>query len=231
MKLKVQVLYFVAAGAVIALSGCATIVNDPNIPLAFSFSDASSGQCTFTNKRGEWSAEIPAKNVMIRRSDDELVYDCSTNVALDARLRSGDVEKGFAEADQIFEHTFRTGKVIHATFEPLVTVAEPQGPGGETRLLDEDRGQDSRIDCRVLLGNFRNRTLDLLDRQFWVTLRNAYAIPDEREDRVGEPVQPPQVPNLVPVFKMQVHPDVKELVGAEAGNEIGFEPVRQQVLA
>ena len=37
-----------------------------------------------------------------------------TNVALDARVRRGDVAKGFAEADHVFEHTFRTGKVIHA---------------------------------------------------------------------------------------------------------------------
>src|SRR5919109_5376 len=30
-----------------------------------------------------------------------------TNIALDARVRSGDVEKGFAQADEVFEHTFR----------------------------------------------------------------------------------------------------------------------------
>ena len=50
-----------------------------------------------------------------------------TNVALDARVRRGDVAKGFAEADRIFEHTFRTGKVIHATFEPMVSLAEKNG--------------------------------------------------------------------------------------------------------
>lgn len=60
------------------LAGCATIVNDPYIPLAFSFSDGSSGQCNFRNKRGAWTAEIPATNVMIRRSDDALTYDCTT---------------------------------------------------------------------------------------------------------------------------------------------------------
>ena len=37
-----------------------------------------------------------------------------TNVALDARVRRGDVAKGFAESDRIFEHTFRSGKVMHA---------------------------------------------------------------------------------------------------------------------
>ncbi len=52
-----------------------------------------------------------------------------TNVALDARVRRGDVAKGFAEADRIFEHTFRTGKVIHATFEPMVSLAEKNGDG------------------------------------------------------------------------------------------------------
>ena len=52
-----------------------------------------------------------------------------TNVALDARVRRGDVAKGFAEADRIFEHTFRTGKVMHATFEPMVSLAEKSGDG------------------------------------------------------------------------------------------------------
>ena len=64
---------------------CATIVNDPNIPLAFTFSDGFSGHCDFKNKRGTWSAEIPATNVMIRRSDDELVYDCKTDDGREAK--------------------------------------------------------------------------------------------------------------------------------------------------
>lgn len=78
MKNKKQVFSCVAAGAVLLLSGCATIVNDSNIPLVFTFSDGSSGQCTFKNKRGAWQSEIPTSSVMIRRSDDALVYDCST---------------------------------------------------------------------------------------------------------------------------------------------------------
>ena len=78
MKLKEKVLCLVLTGGFIASSGCATIVNDPNIPLAFSFSDGSSGECTFKNKRGVWESEIPATGVMIRRSDDDLIYDCIT---------------------------------------------------------------------------------------------------------------------------------------------------------
>ena len=34
----------------IILSSCATIVNDPNTPVALSFSDGSDGTCNLTNK-------------------------------------------------------------------------------------------------------------------------------------------------------------------------------------
>ena len=69
--------------------GCATIVNDPNIPLTVSFSDGSAGKCTFKNKRGTWSSEIPTTNVLIRRSDDALNYDCSTK---DGRQAEGSIK-------------------------------------------------------------------------------------------------------------------------------------------
>ena len=72
---------FVAASAVFLLSGCATIVNDSHIPLTVSFSDGSKGQCTFKNKRGAWSSEIPTTGVMVRRSDDDLFYDCVTEAS------------------------------------------------------------------------------------------------------------------------------------------------------
>lgn len=82
-------LYYLAASALFVLPGCATIVNDPNIPLAVSFSDGSSGQCDFKNKRGVWSSEIPTERLMIRRSDDDLVYSCSTE---DGRKTTGFVQ-------------------------------------------------------------------------------------------------------------------------------------------
>ncbi len=69
-------------------TGCATIVNDANIPLAFSFSDGSQGECTFTNKRGSWYSVIPTTSVMIRRSDDALEYNCKTE---DGRTATGSV--------------------------------------------------------------------------------------------------------------------------------------------
>jgi hypothetical protein len=50
-----------------------------------------------------------------------------TNIALDFHLRRGDVTRGFAEADRIFEHSFRTQQVLHVPLEPFVSVAEPAG--------------------------------------------------------------------------------------------------------
>ena len=52
-----------------------------------------------------------------------------TNVALDFKLRRGDVDKGFAGAAQVFEHTFRTQKVLHLAFEPLVSIADYKDDG------------------------------------------------------------------------------------------------------
>ncbi|MBI2317951.1 MAG: xanthine dehydrogenase family protein, partial [Betaproteobacteria bacterium] len=47
-----------------------------------------------------------------------------TNVALDFRLRRGDAGAAFAGADRVFEHTFRTQQVMHATLEPFVSLAK-----------------------------------------------------------------------------------------------------------
>src|SRR3954465_6934789 len=41
-----------------------------------------------------------------------------TNIALDFRLRRGDAAKAMAEADHVFEHTFRTQQVLHLPLEP-----------------------------------------------------------------------------------------------------------------
>lgn len=64
---------------VIALTtvGCATLTNDAMVPIAISFGDGSTGECRLTNKRGDWSVEIPT-TASIRRSDDSLKYQCTT---------------------------------------------------------------------------------------------------------------------------------------------------------
>jgi CO/xanthine dehydrogenase Mo-binding subunit len=52
-----------------------------------------------------------------------------TNVALDFHLCRGDVDKAFAAADRVIEHTFRTQQCLHLPFEPLVSIADPVHPG------------------------------------------------------------------------------------------------------
>ena len=88
MQTRKSFLRVAAASIVFAVTGCATIVNDPYIPLAVSFSDGSAGQCQFKNKRGVWETDIPTSSVMIRRSDDDLVYDCTTE---DGRTAVGSI--------------------------------------------------------------------------------------------------------------------------------------------
>jgi len=70
-----------------SMTGCATIVNDSHIPVSASFSDGSDGECEFTNKRGLWNADIPG-TVMIRRSDDSLIFRCETE---DGRKATGTI--------------------------------------------------------------------------------------------------------------------------------------------
>src|SRR5712692_4950158 len=47
-----------------------------------------------------------------------------SNVLNHFKLRKGDVEAGFKEADKIFEHTFRCPPVQHVPLEPHVTMAQ-----------------------------------------------------------------------------------------------------------
>lgn len=46
------------------------------------------------------------------------------NVCMDARVGVGDVEMGFAEADYIFEHTYKTNPMHQASLEPHACLAE-----------------------------------------------------------------------------------------------------------
>jgi len=67
--------------------GCATLTSDAMTPVALSFGDGSSGECHLTNKRGNWTTDIPA-TVSVRRSDDSLQYQCET---LDGRESVGSI--------------------------------------------------------------------------------------------------------------------------------------------
>ena len=66
--------------AVAALSGCATLTNDPTQPIQFVAPGCQSVEveCTAQNKRGSWTFE-PPETVHIRRSDDELRIRCEVS--------------------------------------------------------------------------------------------------------------------------------------------------------
>lgn len=110
---------------ILVLSGCATIVNDAYIPLSVSFSDGSAGQCTFRNKRGVWPSAIPSPNVMIRRSDDALTYDCATE---DGRKAVGSIrsemEGGKLAASVVFWDLGITDAITdkHRTYQGNITI-------------------------------------------------------------------------------------------------------------
>ena len=80
-----------------------------------------------------------------------------TNVALSARVRHGDLEKGFRESDHIFEHTFRNGKVIHAPLEPFVTLAEMTGANALTIHTASQSPSFVRTEISRLLGWSENQ--------------------------------------------------------------------------
>lgn len=69
------------------LFGCATLTEDAMTPVAFSFSDGTEGGCKLSNKRGAWEASIPS-TVSIRKSDDDLKYDCKSE---DGRTAFGSI--------------------------------------------------------------------------------------------------------------------------------------------
>jgi CO/xanthine dehydrogenase Mo-binding subunit len=74
-----------------------------------------------------------------------------TNIALDFHLRRGDPKAAFAEADHVFEHTFRSQQVLHVPLEPFVSVAELT----ETGLTIHTASQSPsfvRIEIARLLG-------------------------------------------------------------------------------
>jgi hypothetical protein len=150
MKSSKEVLNFIAAGAVFALSGCATIVNDANIPLTVSFSDGSAGQCTFKNKRGTWSSDIPTTDVMIRRSDDALNYDCSTD---DGREAAGSIqsemEGGKMAASVVFWDLGITDAITdkHRTYQGNVVIpVSPKADKGDDDVSSPTDGEESGAD-------------------------------------------------------------------------------------
>lgn len=53
-----------------------------------------------------------------------------TNVALDYKLRRGDVDAALAAADHVLTHTFTTPAIAHAPLEPVVAIGQVADDGG-----------------------------------------------------------------------------------------------------
>jgi CO/xanthine dehydrogenase Mo-binding subunit len=79
-----------------------------------------------------------------------------TNVALDYHLRRGDADAGFARAEHVIEHTFKTQQCLHLAFEPFVAVAEP-GDNALTIHTSNQTPSFVRSEIARLLGWPENR--------------------------------------------------------------------------
>src|SRR4051794_26292076 len=80
----------------------------------------------------------------------------NTNIAIDFRLRRGDMAKAMAGAHRVFEHRFRTQQVMHTPLEPLVSAAEST----ESSITIHTASQSPsfvRIEIARLLGWPENR--------------------------------------------------------------------------
>ena len=81
----------------------------------------------------------------------------ATNVALDFKVRRGDVESAFAAAAHVFEDTFTTQQVMHTPLEPMVSLAEPMGDRTLTIHTASQSPSFVRIEIARLLGWAENR--------------------------------------------------------------------------
>ena len=75
---KLMRTYILPILASLSLTACATIVNDPTVPVALSFSDGSSGTCQLSNSRASYTVQIPTTE-NVRRARSGLNYNCKTN--------------------------------------------------------------------------------------------------------------------------------------------------------
>ncbi|MGA1974699.1 MAG: xanthine dehydrogenase family protein molybdopterin-binding subunit [Conexivisphaerales archaeon] len=110
------------------------------------------------------AAEEASASVKVELKEKTAVYDPSeaadskvlvheehkSNVAIDTRVRSGDVEKGFSQSDVIVERTYRTGHQDHAYIEPEGAVAMPTSEGMTVISCSQYPHLAQKIVARVL---------------------------------------------------------------------------------
>ncbi len=74
------------------------------------------------------------------------------NVFNHSKIRLGDVEKGFREADLVMENRFTSQKMQHATIEPHSYVAQPEADGGLTMWFGSQAIQVPKVHLARVLG-------------------------------------------------------------------------------
>src|SRR5215218_1491577 len=80
----------------------------------------------------------------------------NTNLGAQSKLRRGDVDKAFASAAHVFEHEFRTQKVLHLAFEPFASIADARE--SSVTIFTSSQGPSAvRTEIARLLGWPENR--------------------------------------------------------------------------
>src|SRR5512146_792738 len=87
--------------------------------------------------------------VQARRADVPQIHE-KGNLLKHIKVRKGDMERGFAEADVVLEHTFHTPITDHAFLEPECSIAVPKPDGRMeiyvgSQIPYQDRTQVARV--------------------------------------------------------------------------------------
>ena len=102
---------------------------DP-LPTAITIDEALADNAPLVWPLGVPSATSDAGSHGAATSVDHASQRKASNVAGEEKYQRGDVEKGFAEAEVIVEHTFTTPIVHHSSVEPHSVAAEPNAENG-----------------------------------------------------------------------------------------------------
>jgi xanthine dehydrogenase molybdenum-binding subunit len=93
--------------------------------------------------------------VQARQGDVPQIHE-KGNLLKHIKVRKGDVEKGFAKADIVFEHTFHTATTDHAFIEPECSIAVPVRPDRSYRSIperSEEGGDLSGLRMEIYVGS------------------------------------------------------------------------------
>ncbi|MGW2397419.1 molybdopterin-dependent oxidoreductase [Kitasatospora sp. NPDC001664] len=102
-------------------------------------------------------AMLPGAPVIHPKGPESRIARAESNVCGEAHGELGSVEQGFAEADLVYEETFRTQRVQHASLEThgcLAYFEESEEPGGEERIVVRSSTQVPFLTRRALCDLF-----------------------------------------------------------------------------